>query len=329
MPVLRSRRVHSARACRVLRAMDQLLTINNSADVRTLGICAAKCCLLYVVWQLYPSLGYFGRALALLAQFLSGFFVATMVHNAMHCDVFGNPLVEVVWRMTLTTIFGTPVEAYRPTHNANHHVFTQHDKDHLHTTQMTYKWHFLNLILFFPTVYPEIFRLESEYVAQQFKKRSMAFVRYVIQAILCHGCTLFLMWIDWRRGVLCWFLPNVLSIDAIVTMNMLQHDGCETIEVGEHRGQKMNVNNSRNFTGPVINWLTCNNGFHTIHHMQSNTHWSQYPALHKKLIEPTMDPSLNEQCLLRYLWRTYFWPGTLPAHRRSQLTKDSHVAKQE
>jgi len=304
-----------------------LISMRNPADVRTLGICAAKVMLLYFVWHLYPSLGLAGRALAMLVQFLSAFYVATMVHNAMHCDVFGNPLVEYVWRFTLTTLFGFPVEAYRPTHNQNHHVYTQHEKDHLHTTQMKYKWHLLNLLMFFPTVYPGIVKLENEYISKEFKKRSWAFVRFVVQAICCHGFTLYLMWMDWRRGILCWLIPNILSADGIVTMNMLQHDGCETIALGQHRGQNMNVNAARNFVGPVINWLTCNNGLHSIHHMCSNTHWSQYPSLHKKLIEPTIDPRLNEQCIVRFLVREYIWPGVLPEYRRQ--APDETEAKKE
>lgn len=237
----------------------------------------------------------------------------------MHCDVFGHPMVEHVWRFTLTTLFGFPVEGYRPTHNVNHHVFTNHEEDHLHTSQMKYKWHMLNLLLYFPTVYPAIVKLENQYIANEFKKRSPAFCRFVIQVLLCHGFTGYLVWIDWRRGILCWLIPNILAVDGIVSISMLQHDGCEFIVLGEHSGHKMNVHASRNFVGPVINWLTCNNGYHTIHHMMPNTHWSKYPALHKKLIEPRCDPRLNEQCIVRFLVREYFFPGLLPDHRREAL----------
>ena len=36
-----------------------------------------------------------------------------------------------------------------------------------------------------------------------------------------------------------------------------------------------NWNNARNFIGPVINYLTFNNGYHTIHHMYPSMHWSR------------------------------------------------------
>lgn len=44
------------------------------------------------------------------------------------------------------------MESYRPTHNQNHHQFTQLETDHLCTDQMQYSWHLLNLLLFFPHV---------------------------------------------------------------------------------------------------------------------------------------------------------------------------------
>jgi fatty acid desaturase len=297
-------------------------TMKNSADVRTLGIVAAKLVIFRMVWSTWSELGFFLRACCLLVQFCAAFYVATTVHNAMHCDVFSHPTIEIPWRFILTTIFGFPVEAYRPTHNANHHVFTQLEQDHLHTTQMKYQWHLMNLLMFFPTVYTEIARLENAYIAKEFAKRSWAFVRFVGQILCCHGFTAFFIYTDWKRGLMCWVVPNILAADAIVSVNMLQHDGCEAIAPGEHRGLKMNPNTARNFVGPVINWLTCNNGYHTIHHMYSNTHWSQYPALHKKHLEGVMDPSLNEQCILRYLFRTFFWPGTLPAYRRQSQKSD-------
>lgn len=99
---------------------------------------------------------------------------------------------------------------------------------------------------------------------------------------------------------------------------MLQHDGTEDIVLGEHKGPKMNVNSARNFTGPVINWITCNNGYHAIHHMYSNMHWTKYPEMHQKLIAPHSNPELDEPDILKFLWRTYFWPGKLPEHRQSK-----------
>jgi len=288
------------------------LSMRHPGDVRTLGICCVKWLLLAISWRAYTMLPAPILAVIFLAQFVSAFCVATMVHNAMHCAVFAHPSVEFLWRLTLTTTFGFPTEAYKPTHNQNHHVFTQLVEDHLHTTQMSYKWQWLNLVLFFPTVYPSIMKLENEYVKKEASKRSFNFFSFVCQTLCCHGWSITLAIIDWRRALTCWVLPNLLAADGIVTMNMLQHDGCASIQPGVNRGKDMEVNNSRNFVGPIINYITCNNGFHTIHHMESTTHWTRYPELHKKLIEPNNDPGLNQRCILRYLFKTYFCPGRRP-----------------
>ena len=40
--------------------------------------------------------------------------------------------------------------------------------------------------------------------------------------------------------------------------------------------------------------------------------------MHAKVIAPHNDPSLDEPDILRFLWRTYFWPGTLPAYRQEK-----------
>eukprot|EP00441_Pelagodinium_beii_P022887 CAMPEP_0197667692 /NCGR_PEP_ID=MMETSP1338-20131121/67155_1 /TAXON_ID=43686 ORGANISM="Pelagodinium beii, Strain RCC1491" /NCGR_SAMPLE_ID=MMETSP1338 /ASSEMBLY_ACC=CAM_ASM_000754 /LENGTH=244 /DNA_ID=CAMNT_0043246985 /DNA_START=142 /DNA_END=876 /DNA_ORIENTATION=+ len=236
----------------------------------------------------------------------------TMVHNAMHCDVFRHRGVESAWRLILSATAGVPVEAYRPTHNLNHHILTQHG-DHLDTKQMQYRWNFLNLVLFFPTVFPSIQKLESAYVSKEFKKLSPVFFLFIGQVACAHGATALLFCLDWKRAIFCWVVPYMVGADGIVTMNMLQHDGTEDIVLGEHKGEKMNVNSARNFTGPVINWFTCNNGYHAIHHMYAHMHWTQYPEMHDKLIKPRNDPSLNEPDILKYLWRSYIWPGKRPA----------------
>ena len=40
--------------------------------------------------------------------------------------------------------------------------------------------------------------------------------------------------------------------------------------------------------------------------------------MHAKLIAPFNDPKLDEPDILLFLWRTYFWPGTLPEYRNGK-----------
>ena len=108
----------------------------------------------------------------------------------MHCDIFRHGFVESVWRVLLSATAGVPVESYRPTHNMNHHVYlggniaqilplrwwhvipryTQHG-DHLDTKQMKYKWHLLNLLLFFPTATQKWLSFQCASLRISFHKR--------------------------------------------------------------------------------------------------------------------------------------------------------------
>lgn len=55
-------------------------------------------------------------------------------------------------------------------------------------------------------------------------------------------------------------------------------DGGRADAGGAHSVEVKNWNGARNFVGPVINYLTFNNGYHTIHHMYPTMHWSRLPG---------------------------------------------------
>ncbi len=102
-----------------------------------------------------------------------------------------------------------------------------------------------------------------------------------------------------------WHGPHFFGQWAIVTMNLLQHDGCEVAPPLD----KENYNTSRNFVGPVINFLAFNNGYHMIHHIYPGLHWSEIVEAHNKIIKPFNHPELDQQCMFRYTWRTVINPG--------------------
>jgi len=187
--------------------------------------------------------------------------------------------------------------------------------DHLYTLQVHSKSQFWNLITFFPTIAPNVFALEGAWIKKQAALMSGAFMLWAAETFAVYFVTIALLAESWPRFMALWLLPSILSVDMILTMNVLQHDGCLPIQLGLNKGIDMEINSARNFVGPVINLLTCNNGYHTIHHMHSRMHCSQYPKLHQLLVVPRMDPRLDERDILRYLWRTFFWPAKLPPHR--------------
>jgi fatty acid desaturase len=289
--------------------------LQHHADVRSLAIVAAKAGFVVAAWNAYPHLGLVARFFVSFALTIWAFYVSTIVHNAMHRDLWTHPKVESAWKVVLSGIYGFPVEPYKPTHNLNHHVLTNMTSDHLYTYKVMYGQHLLNLLLFLPSVFPDVTKLEQWWIAKESRKMSKDFLLWLVEQSLSYAIWGYLGYYDMVRFLCIWLLPNILAVDMILTMNVLQHDGCKTIAPGKHKGAEMEVDCARNFVGPVINFFTCNNGFHTIHHMHSRIHWSQYSKLHALLIKPRMDSQYDEQCIVRYLWWTFFWPAKLPQHR--------------
>jgi fatty acid desaturase len=221
-----------------------------------------------------------------------------------------------VFQVVLTLSYGHMVSAYVPGHNLSHHKHTQARKDVMRTTKVRFRWHALNGLLFMFTVGPAIVKGEAAYFAAM-KKRLPAWFRQMwLERLSLWAMYLTFLGLDLAspalslpfvdgpvpglRFVLYVWLPHFYAAWGIITMNMLQHDGCD---------ETSPYNHSRNFTGKLVNFFTYNNGYHGIHHLQPGLHWSLAPKAHDDLLKPFQDPRLDEPSLLAYLFRTFVWPG--------------------
>jgi hypothetical protein len=109
-----------------------------------------------------------------------------------------------------------------------------------------------------------------------------------------------LLLLDWRKALVLMVVPHLFANFGIVTINFLWHDGCDA----EHP-----VNHSRNFVGPLLNFLAVNNGYHGMHHIEPGLHWSLLPRAHAERVRPSLHPALEQPSLPRYLFRTFIYPG--------------------
>lgn len=265
--------------------------LNYYQDWKSIAFTSAYFCATSFAWHYHIY-----TALPLLA-YLS-FACACITHNTMHKPCFQNRSLESIWRMLLTLAYGHPTSTFVPGHNMSHHRYTQTRRDPMRTSSVRYQWHWLNLVLFQPTVAGIVFKLDVAYLrtAPREVQRTAA-----AQWAVLLSSRIALLALDWRRALVLVWLPNFFAQWGIVTMNLLQHDGCE---VGLR-----SYNMARNFVGPVTNFLAFNNGLHTVHHFFPTLHWSELPAAHAAKIVPHIDPRLDEKCMARYVWRTFVWPG--------------------
>lgn len=284
-------------------AVAEVLHLRHHEDIRTLCIVGFTWLLLISRWALRnAALPLLLRAGWWCASAMFCFFCATIVHNCVHVPQFHLKELNNLWQIVLSLSYGFPVSTLIPGHNLSHHKHTQGPKDVIRTTKMRWAYNLLNLVFFIPTVSPSIQKQDIAYMMHQREKRRPIWRQACreITAFASVNLALFL----WNpvAFIEIVFLPQAFAKVAIISINLPQHDGCPL-------PQEDKYNFARNFTGGFINFFTCNNGYHTIHHMYPGMHWSILKREHERLVHPHIHPSLEQPNLLRYLVVTYLLPG--------------------
>jgi len=280
--------------------------LRNAQDMRALlWVAAYFVCLRWCWSDNEIRRGTCAPRVALMAY--SSFACACITHNAMHARVFVQRAHEQVLRLVLSVAYGHPVSTFIPGHNLSHHRHTQSRKDPMRTSKVRYRWHVLNVLLFQLAVTRDVFRMDMRFLNMQ--RRGSAhdracFVRTCLEWCVVVMSNLGLGLLDWRRFLLYVYIPHIAAQWGIVTMNMLQHDGCDAHTPPAAVG----FNTSRNFTGGLLNFLTFNNGFHTAHHLHPSMHWSLLPASHATIAHK-IHPALNQTCMASYVFTTFVYPG--------------------
>lgn len=290
------------------------MRLRYAADVRTLVFVAIFFALVAIQWVV-PGASLFGGSprvgvpmLVLTCWF--SFFGAVATHNTIHCPVFEKRWANRVFQAILSLTYGHMVSAFVPGHNLSHHKHTQTRRDVMRTTKLRFRWHFLNGALFFVVVALGIVKGEGRYFGAMKTRHPVWYRQLRIEQAVLYSIYAVLLYLDWQKFLVLVFLPHKYAAWGIVSMNMLQHDGCDA---------ESEYNHSRNFVGALTNFFTLNNGYHTIHHMHPGLHWSLAPAAHAKEVAPHIHPNLDQPSLLLYIWRTFFWPGQRLAYDGTPL----------
>lgn len=269
------------------------------ADIKTLCFVAIYFGLVAVQWVYAPAELYLAIPLLVLTCWFS-FFGAVATHNTVHCPVFHQRWLNRAFQVVLTLTYGHPVSAYVPGHNLSHHKHTQSRRDVMRTSKTRFRWNLLNGLFFMSRVGKDVFIADMRYFKAMYRRNPPWFRQMILESTIFLGSMGALLVLDWKKFLLYVLIPHQYAAWGIITMNLLQHDGCD---------EKSEWNHSRNFVGKLVNWWTYNNGFHTIHHMEPGLHWSLLPEAHKERVAPHIHPNLDQSSLLAYLFRTFGWPG--------------------
>jgi fatty acid desaturase len=268
------------------------------ADIRTLGILGAYAVLFVTGWVLWPS----GPLLLAWVVVLSGsaWLCAVVAHNTVHCPVFTKRWMNRAFQVWVSLSYGFPISEYIPGHNLSHHRYMQMREDVMRTSKVRFRWNLLNLLFFFPAVTPAILRGNARFKRLRGDKATAWRRQFLLESVVVWGVKVGLLLLDWRKALLLMVVPHLFANFGIVTINLFWHDGCDA----EHP-----VNHSRNFLGPVLNFLAVNNGYHGIHHIEPGLHWSILPKAHAERVRPTLHPALEQASLPLYLFKTFIYPA--------------------
>ncbi len=275
------------------------MKLRYAADIRSLAFVAVYFGLVAVQWVFAPAELWLALPL-FVATCAFSFFGAVITHNTIHCPVFVSRTMNRVFQVILSLTYGSAVSAFVPGHNLSHHKHTQSMRDVMRTTKVRHQSNLLNLFEFAPRVAVAIMRNDVAYVAAMKGRHRKWFVQYRIETGSVLLVTVALFVLDWKKALLYWLIPHLYAAWGIITINFLQHDGCDP---------DSRYNHSRNFVGKFVNWWAFNNGFHAIHHDRPGLHWSLTPQAHQEVYVGNIDPRLDEKSMFLYLFKAFIIPG--------------------
>jgi beta-carotene hydroxylase len=273
-------------------------------DRRSIAYMVITTALLVVQWSL-PA---FNPWLFTWAMFMA-VTVAVMSHNHNHTRMWKSRTMNALQDYWLTLFYGFPVFAWIPTHNMNHHKFTNREGDYTVTWRYSEKNNLVTLL-----TYPSISSFFQQicikgYLGNLWRTNRARFFHCIAQYVLLGTLYAVAFAIDWKKALLFIFIPHQFALFVIMIFNYLQH---------VHADEESDINHSRNIVGPLMNLLLFNNGYHTVHHNQPGMHWSRLPEAHAK-IHHRIDPSLNDRSFWWLVIRTYLLGPIFPSMRTRSL----------
>ncbi|MEY4581816.1 MAG: hypothetical protein RL701_6519 [Pseudomonadota bacterium] len=268
------------------------------ADVRPLGFLILYATLVIGQW-LYAPTGVLGWLLIACTCAIS-WICAVIAHNTVHSPMFKQRSLNKLFQIWVSLSYGFPISDYVPGHNLSHHRYTQLREDVMRTTHVRFGWNLLNVLWFMPAVSPGILRGNAHFKAAMGERAAPWKRQLLIESIVVWSVKIACFAISWKKALLYVMLPHLFANWGIVTVNFLQHDGCDPTHP---------VNHSRNFVGKIFNWWTLNNGYHGMHHMMPGKHWSLLPEAHAEQVAPFVHPALEQRSLAIYLFTAFIYPG--------------------
>ncbi|MFN0061472.1 MAG: fatty acid desaturase family protein [Myxococcaceae bacterium] len=240
-----------------------------------------------------------------------GVSVAVISHNHNHLGIWKSKALNQVTNYVIALYYGYPAIGWVPTHNQGHHKYNNRPGDSSISPRFFKGNHLLSLL-----VYPTLTGMHQSkeifaYIGALRTKDRRQYWAAISEYAVFLGIMAVLFFLDWRKTLFFFVIPQQFALFAIQVFNYIQH-----IEAAPDSAW----NHSRNFVSPVLNALLFNNGYHTVHHFKPGLHWSQTPELHAQyaksihpsLLVPSFWGFMFSMFIARPLLRPFRGPVVLP-----------------
>lgn len=262
------------------------------ADRRTIGTGIAIVLLGFLPYVMRPA-SVWALAWVPIASVLS-LSAWSIVHNMIHARIFRIDLLNTIWSAWIALAVGHPPTSLVETHCYNHHVHIGGPGDWSKPQNSGLGWGAIRCLRYAVMTavrmgqgrrHPDARRITPRL---RMRLRSEQWLLYPAAVIACV--------ID-PRIFLSFTLPTWIGGTVLfMGVNLLQHDECDPAS---------DIDHSRDFMSPVLNWFFFAGGYHTAHHLRPGVHWSELPTLHARLVAPRKRAELTEYSMVGFLARHY------------------------
>jgi beta-carotene hydroxylase len=213
-------------------------------------------------------------------------FVASIVtHNHMHAPVFRAHVLNVALNVLLSLSRGHSATGIVVPHNLNHHVHEGSREDWIAPRLAGRGPGILRLVRYVAAASANMAMRRWAKTAPRLPRRWRGSAPLEKTALWLLVLAV-LLFAGWESLAMILVLPWLAGLAMLVGVNLLQHEGVR--------------DGSRDFVGPVVNWLLFNNGYHTVHHLFPSLHWSRLVDRHRETARG-QPRAHDEPSILRYL----------------------------
>lgn len=227
-------------------------------------------------------------AFALVVPFaIMSMFIAPLNHHHQHFNTFHHPVLNRIYEVALSLQTGISPYAWVLHHNLGHH--RNYLKQRPHEQPDESKWTREDGSTMGRVEYTIDLVLNHQLDIYRVGRRHPRYWRsFLLMKIPVWAIVLGLLWLNPVNAFLIFLLPGFAA---------LVHTSWATYE--HHAGfhPTSHYDASVNRIEPIYNFLTCNLGYHTAHHLRPGVHWSLLPKIHADI-----EGDIPDDMILRSFW---------------------------